>query len=100
MNVRRYLLATIAAAMAVVGLTGAGPASACEAGGQRHHATAISDEPALDIDSTPADLPKALGERRLQTIRVDLETLEATGELENGTIGARTNYRTRIKKNP
>lgn len=98
MNVRKYLLATIAA-MAVVGLTSAGPASACEAGGQ-HHSSAIADEPVLDINSTPADLPKALGERGPQSMRVDLETTEATGELENGAIGASHDYRTRIKKNP
>ena len=101
MNIRRYLLATIAvAAMAAVGLTSAGPGSACEAGGQHHHATAIADDPAVDIASTPADLPEALGERGLQTLRVDLETIEAGGELENGAISASHNHRSRTKKNP
>ncbi len=101
MNARKYLLATIAAAaMAAVGLTGAGPASACEVGGQHHHSTAIANERALDINSTPADLPKALGERGPQTMRVDLETTEATGELKNGAIRASYDYRTRTKKNP
>ena len=86
MNACKYLLTTMASAatMAVVGLTIAAPAFACEAGGKHHHpATAGIDEAALHIESAPADLPKALGERGPQTMRVDLDTVEATGRLED-----------------
>ena len=98
MNARKYLLATVAAAaMAAVGLTSAGPASACEAGGQHHHPAENADEAALDTESALGDFPKVLGERGPQTMRVDLETVEATGKLE---IEASYNYRTPAKKDP
>lgn len=97
MNARKYLLATVAsAAIAAIGLASAGPASACEAGG-RHHPAANADEAAFDIMSAPADLPKVLGQRGPQTMRVDQETAEATGKLQNG---ASNNYRIPAKKNP
>jgi hypothetical protein len=53
--------------------------------------TADAGEAALDNKSAPADLPKLPGERGPQTVRVDLETVEATGKLE---FGASYNYRT------
>ena len=53
--------------------------------------TADVGEAALDNKSAPADLPKLPGERGPQTVRVDLERVEATGKLESG---ASYNYRT------
>ena len=100
MNACKYLLTTMASAatMAVVGLTIAAPAFACEAGGKHHHPAATGiDEAALHIESAPADLPKALGERGPQTMRVDLEAIEATGRLED-SVG--DNYGTPAEKGP
>jgi nitrite reductase (NO-forming) len=93
MNASRYLFVTIAAAaIAAAALASAAPASACEAGGKHHHPAASgTDEAALDFKSAPAD------ERGPQTMRVDLETVEANGKLENGVS---YNYRTPAKTNP
>ena len=100
MNACKYLLTTMASAatMAVVGLTIAAPAFACEAGGKHHHPAATGiDEAGIHIESAPADLPKALGERGPQTMRVDLEAIEATGRLEDS---AGDNFGTPAEKGP
>ena len=78
MHAHKYLLA---AAIAVIGLTGAAPASACEAHRQASNGT---EHAAHDVKSAPSYLPKALGERAPQTLRVDLETMQAAGKLEDG----------------
>ena len=78
MHAHKYLLA---AAIAVIGLTGAAPASACEAHRQASNGT---EHAAHDVKSVPSYLPKALGERGPQTLRVDLETMQAAGKLEDG----------------
>jgi hypothetical protein len=75
MNAYKCLLA---AAIAAVGLASA--ASACEA----HHPANGTEQTALDVRGAPSDLPRALGERGLQTLRVDLETVEAASKLEDG----------------
>lgn len=77
MNAQKYLLA---AAIAAVGLASAAPASACEA----HH-PAATEQAALDVKSAPSEMPKARGERGPQSLRVDLETVEAASTLEEGT---------------
>ncbi|WP_419695623.1 hypothetical protein ACN2CC_03715 [Mesorhizobium muleiense] len=98
-NASKYLLATVAAtAIAAVAVASTAPASACEAGGKHHHPAASgTDEPVLDIKSAPADLSKTLGDRGPQTMRVDLETMEANGKLEDGVS---YNYRTPARTNP
>src|SRR5919108_4898449 len=40
---------------------------------------------AVDIVRHPSDLPGALGKRAPQRVRVDLETVEVTGQLDSGT---------------
>lgn len=94
MNASKYLLATVAAAaIAAVALASAAPASACEAGGKHHHPAASgTDEAAHDIKSTPA-----ADDRGPQTMRVDLETVEANGKLEDSVS---YNYRTPARTNP
>lgn len=78
MNIYKCLLS---AAIAAVGLTSAASASACEA----HHSAANGTvQTALDIRNAPPDWPKPLGERGLQTVRVDLESAEAASKLEDG----------------
>ena len=71
----------LAAAIAVIGLTGAAPASACEA---HRPASKGTEHAAHDVKSAPSYLPKALGERGPQTLRVDLETMQTAGKLEDG----------------
>ena len=78
MHAHKYLLA---AAIAALGLTGAAPASACEA---HRPASKGTEHAAHDVKSAPSYLPKALGERGPQTLRVDLETMQAAGKLEDG----------------
>ena len=100
MNACKYLLTTMASAatMAVVGLTIAAPAFACEAGGKHRHPAATGiDEAALHIERASGDLPKALAERGPQTMRVDLEAIEATGRLEDS---AGDNFGTPAEKGP
>lgn len=43
------------------------------------------DTDAADIVHDPASLPGPIGQRQPQTVRVDLETVELTGRLDNGT---------------
>ena len=78
MNAHTYLLA---AAIAAVGLASATPTSACEA---HRPASTGTERAAHDVKSAPSYLPKALGERGPQTLRVDLETMQAAGKLEDG----------------
>ena len=78
MHAHKYLLA---AAIAALGLTGAAPASACEA---HRPASKGTEHAAHDVKSAPSYLPKALGERGPQTLRVDLETMQTAGKLEDG----------------
>lgn len=78
MNAYKCLLA---AAIAAVSLASAASASACEA----HHPAGIeAEQTALDVKSAQSDLPKALGERGPQSLRVDPESAEAAGTLEEG----------------
>ena len=78
MNAHKYLLA---ATVAALGLTGAASASACEAHRQASNGT---EHAAHDVKSVPPDLPKTIGERGPQTLRVDLETADVAGKLEGG----------------
>ncbi len=43
------------------------------------------DSDAADIVRDPADLPPPIGQRTPQVVRVDLETVELTGRLDDGT---------------
>ena len=78
MKAYKYLLA---AAIAAVGLASAASASACEAHNPAANGT---EQTALAAKSAPSNLPKALGERGPQSLRVDPETAEAAGTLEEG----------------
>ncbi|WP_084536773.1 copper-containing nitrite reductase [Azospirillum halopraeferens] len=72
MTIRRSLLASTAAALAVM-VALAAPVRADDA------------VPVADIVRSAAEVPAAIGARAPQTVRVDLETIEATGTLADGT---------------
>ncbi len=72
MKARSLLLTTVAAtALALAGV--ASPA------------TVQADEAAANIIRAATDLPAPLGERGPKTVRVDLETVELMGQLDDGT---------------
>ncbi len=58
--------------------------TALGAGSHAHPVENGTAEAPLDIVRAPTDLPGPLGERRSQTIRVGLETVEVTGTLADG----------------
>ena len=79
MKTRRMLLSTVAAVAIAAGamtLAGAGAFPAAHAG----------EDPAIaDIVRAPTDLPPPLGRSAPATVRVDLETVELVGQLDDGT---------------
>ena len=81
MDMRKRLMATVAAAaLAAGGWTVGSPVLAQSA--NHSHATAIAEP--LDIVRLPTDLPPPIGKRGPQTVRVSLDTVEVTGKLADG----------------
>ena len=73
---------SIAAAAVLLGLTGA---NALAAGSHDHPVENGTADAPLDIVRPADDLPSPLGTRAPQTIKVDLETVEVTGRLADGS---------------
>jgi nitrite reductase (NO-forming) len=91
----RHPLLTTAAVFALGASTWlAGPLAAHE--GHQHgaqvaaaNATAVQQDPApavVDVARLPTDLPGPVGKRGPQRVKVNLETVEVTGELADGAI--------------
>jgi nitrite reductase (NO-forming) len=74
---------TLTSAIALATALFVAPA-AMAAGGHSHHAAAASAQ-IVDVVRDPADLPPAIGRRKPQHVKVDFETTEVTGQLNDGT---------------
>lgn len=85
---RRPLLAT-AAVLALASATWLGAPLAANAGDKvaaaTTHAHAATEAAPVSVVRLPNDLPGPIGKRGPQRIKVDLETVEVTGELADGT---------------
>ena len=77
-NAFRDTLIAGTSAMALIGMIGTAVAMS-------HDAPPVTDEPANAIVRNPADLPGPLAKRGPQRVRVDLETVEVEGALDDGT---------------
>ena len=79
------LATSTAAAVLVAGLVWPAISMATEAHKHAHSAANGTPESPLDIVRDPADLPPPLVEKQPRTVKVDLETVEVTGKLADGT---------------
>ena len=76
---------SVIALAAIIGLAAAGIAMAQDKHGHGAPAgVAAATSTAVSIVRNPADLPGPLAKRGPQRVRVDLETVEITGQLDDG----------------
>jgi nitrite reductase (NO-forming) len=59
-------------------------APAAMAAGRHSHHTAATSAQIVDVVRDPSDLPPAIGKREPQHVKVDFETTEVTGQLDDG----------------
>lgn len=81
MTLRTVLFRTVSMAALAVALT----SPSLAAGSHAHPMESGTAEAPLDIVRAPTDLPPLNRERGPQTVKVDLETVEVTGALADGT---------------
>jgi len=78
---RKMLLASVAAAAVALSALPAAPAVANES----HAAPTAAASSAADIVRAPTEVPAPIGARDPEAVRVDLETIELIGQLDDGT---------------
>ncbi|MGG5812175.1 copper-containing nitrite reductase [Falsiroseomonas sp. CW058] len=93
---RRFLTLGTASALAGTGLLRS--AAAHESRAQHAAATAAAPAPAtvVDIVRNPSDLPGPIGNRGPQHLKVNLETTEVTGRLDDGATYTYWTYNDRV----